>query len=85
MKKHPTAGLSIWRSAGDFALAFWPLLATAVVIIFSIRLHQPLIGMTILTGLALARKRWWSCIFGILNMAGILGGFLVCAIRMFAG
>jgi hypothetical protein len=54
-----------------------------VVLILSARFHQPIIGMCIFVCMALARRWWWSCVFGLVNAAAILGGFIGCAIAAF--
>jgi hypothetical protein len=50
-----------------------------VVVFLSVRLH-PFVGMAMFVGMMLARRWWWTCIFGLPNAMMILAGFVACAI-----
>jgi len=64
----------------EFPLAFWPLLITTIVTPLSIHFQQPWLGLTTLVGIALARKRWWTCVFGLINDIALAVGVLNCSI-----
>jgi hypothetical protein len=76
-----------WRKLLDFLATFWPLMATPIVAILSIRLQHPWLGVAVFVGIALARRWWWTCIFGLMNGMAIFAGLIGCAIvgvRMWA-
>jgi hypothetical protein len=64
----------------EFPLAIWPALVAMIVTPLSICFRQPWIGIVILMGLVLAYKRWWTCVFGLLNFMALSVGVLSCSI-----
>lgn len=69
-----------WRSIFEFLATFWPAMVAPIVLILSVRFHHPWLGMAVFVGMAVARRWWWTCVFGLLNALAILGGFIGCAI-----
>jgi len=78
-KGQPSRWQSFFEFSSAFFSTFWPILATPVVLVSTVHFHQPWIGMVIFGSIGLAHKWWWTCIFGLLNAAAIVAGFLACA------
>lgn len=68
------------HSSLEFLSALWPLLSTMIVTPLSMCFRQPWIGIIILMGIALAYKRWWTCVFGLLNFIALAAGVVSCSI-----
>ncbi len=68
------------HSSIEFLAAFWPLLAAIIVTPLTIYFRQPWIGIVILIGIALDQKRWWTCVFGLLNAIALAVGVLNCSV-----
>ncbi len=78
-----TTKIGIGRTVRDFLIVFSPLILTPFVLILALRFHHPWMGMFVFGGIALARKWWWSCVFGLLNAVVIFAGFIGCAVAVF--
>lgn len=63
-------------------MPFWPLIMMPIILVFSVRCHQPWMGMVLFVGMALAHRWWWTCIFGLVNASAIIGGFLGCLVAL---
>ncbi len=66
------------HSSLEFLSAVWPLLVAMIVPPLSVFFRQPWIGIIILIGITLAYKRWWTCVFGLLNFIALAVGVVNC-------
>jgi hypothetical protein len=71
---------SSWRFLAENVSAFWPLLATPVIMFLAFHFRLPWLGMIAFVVLGLAIRYWWTCVFGLLNAMALLGGFLGCVV-----
>jgi hypothetical protein len=64
----------------DVTKVFWPSFVTPLVVVASILLGIPWLGVIFLAVILFLPRFWWSWVFGVFNWMVLVGGILGCLI-----